>query len=479
MIESVRSRKPLATAVTLAACAALPLATAADAQASTPSVTAQTAGTKTVGATTYVWGTVSNVPAGTRVCDQVLLSSGWSQSQCGTTSDNGAYALKLTYGATTPGTYTFRVVSAGATSSNVTLRRVPSTGTHTNEPVVASAASGNVPNRFVTSFPAVTSASPGSNVLALTHLLRGAGVGVTPSSTYSAEMTRAVRAYQHRYGLPETGTADASTVAALATTLSSGTTSARTQALKALLSRHGYPTDSSSMAYGPQTNAQVRAFQAGHGIVANSFVGNRTWATLFGAKTSGPIFPQLQAGTGTATQWSNCGPVSAVVLELYRSVSVPKWTGDPAANEPAVNYFRFVQAQVPNTPTYNKAGTTYRKIVPALGKVGISAYPGSNAQMQASVRAGHPAIAGGDAYQLPWNRTAPSYVSGPASHFIAVLGWDGTHFIVVDPISTPSKNTVHLLTPAQLTTFGATAPGWGPGELGNDVPPSENNIMTR
>lgn len=267
-------------------------------------------------------------------------------------------------------------------------------------------------------------------------------------------------------------------MSALATTLTNGANSARTQALNALLAKHGYPANSSSMAYDGSANTYVRAFQAGHGIVSNSYVGNRTWATLFGAKTSGAIFPQMQYKTGIA-QWSNCGPVSAVALELYKGATVKGWTGDALDNKAAVNYFRYTQAGVPNNATYNKAGTVPADIIPALSKVGISSYAGSNAALQAAVKAGASGIAGGDGYKLPWNQGAPTFIHGPASHFIAVLGWDGTHFIVVDPISHETKNTTHLLTPAQLATFGATAPGWGPNELGNNVPPSVNNIITR
>ncbi|MGJ3510063.1 L,D-transpeptidase family protein [Enemella sp. A6] len=81
------------------------------------SVTAKTAGSKPVGAKTYAWGRASGAP-NAKVSLQVRLPSGkWSTSQIGKTSSTGSYSLPLTYGATTPGTYVYRVVvnSNGAT----------------------------------------------------------------------------------------------------------------------------------------------------------------------------------------------------------------------------------------------------------------------------------------------------------------------------------------------------------------------------
>lgn len=94
-----------------------------------PTVTASSAGSKRVGELTYTWGTVPGVPAGTRVETQVRLSNGtWSTSQRSSTNANGYYTIPLTYGADTPGTYTFRVhvVDFGpqAVSSPVTLTRI-------------------------------------------------------------------------------------------------------------------------------------------------------------------------------------------------------------------------------------------------------------------------------------------------------------------------------------------------------------------
>jgi peptidoglycan/xylan/chitin deacetylase (PgdA/CDA1 family) len=74
----------------------------------TATVVAYSAGTKPVNQVTYTWGTVRGYGGG-QVWTQVLLSSGWSTSQIRTADANGAFIIPLTYGASTPGTYTFRV----------------------------------------------------------------------------------------------------------------------------------------------------------------------------------------------------------------------------------------------------------------------------------------------------------------------------------------------------------------------------------
>ncbi|MCA1782898.1 MAG: L,D-transpeptidase [Intrasporangiaceae bacterium] len=89
-------------------------------------VTAATAGTKVVGAVTNIWGTATGAP-NAPVTVQALVNGSWSTSRTGTTDANGYYAVPLTYGSTTPGTYTFRaVVTVAGTpylSPNVTLTR--------------------------------------------------------------------------------------------------------------------------------------------------------------------------------------------------------------------------------------------------------------------------------------------------------------------------------------------------------------------
>ncbi|NLT31024.1 MAG: M15 family metallopeptidase [Propionibacterium sp.] len=91
-----------------------------------PGVTAAGAGTKPVGEVTYVWGTAHGAP-NRPVFTEVLVAGRWSRSQVGTTDSRGSYTLKLTYGATQAGTYTYRVGVDSAAgryySPTFTLRR--------------------------------------------------------------------------------------------------------------------------------------------------------------------------------------------------------------------------------------------------------------------------------------------------------------------------------------------------------------------
>lgn len=95
----------------------------------TVKVLAHSAGTKEVGLTTYTWGTVYGYGGG-QVWTQVLLPTGWSTSQIRTADAAGYFTIPLTYGLSTPGTYTFRV-GAGTPwgtyySNQFTLQRTTS-----------------------------------------------------------------------------------------------------------------------------------------------------------------------------------------------------------------------------------------------------------------------------------------------------------------------------------------------------------------
>ncbi|HHU09879.1 MAG TPA: hypothetical protein GXZ60_07685, partial [Intrasporangiaceae bacterium] len=115
-----------------------PEATTPDEETTAPTVevSVATAGTREVGVGTNIWGTATGAP-NAPVTVQALVDGNWSTSRTGTTDANGFYAVPLTYGTNTPGTYTFRVVVAVdgdyAISPDITLTR-------TAPPVVLSAA---------------------------------------------------------------------------------------------------------------------------------------------------------------------------------------------------------------------------------------------------------------------------------------------------------------------------------------------------
>lgn len=69
---------------------------------------ASNAGNVPAGRTTYVWGMVDHQP-GVPVWTEVWVNGHWSRSQSGTTNASGGYTLPLTYGASTKGSYLWRV----------------------------------------------------------------------------------------------------------------------------------------------------------------------------------------------------------------------------------------------------------------------------------------------------------------------------------------------------------------------------------
>jgi hypothetical protein len=89
-------------------------------------VTATTDGSRTVSTPTSIWGTAPHAP-NTRVTVQVIVGGAWANTAYGTTDAAGAYRIPVTYGSTTPGTYTLRaLVSVQGTtyaSRSVTLTR--------------------------------------------------------------------------------------------------------------------------------------------------------------------------------------------------------------------------------------------------------------------------------------------------------------------------------------------------------------------
>lgn len=94
-----------------------------------PTIRAYSAGSKLVGQSTNTWGSTTNAP-NAEVWTEVQVGGRWSRSQVRTTASDGSFVIPLTYGANSPGTYTWRVgvrTAAGTTFSDpFTLERVGS-----------------------------------------------------------------------------------------------------------------------------------------------------------------------------------------------------------------------------------------------------------------------------------------------------------------------------------------------------------------
>lgn len=74
-------------------------------------ISTNSAGSKPVHVGANVWGTVAGASAGDHVATQVQVNGVWRTSQQGAVGVGGGYMLPLTYGQSTPGSHTFRVVA--------------------------------------------------------------------------------------------------------------------------------------------------------------------------------------------------------------------------------------------------------------------------------------------------------------------------------------------------------------------------------
>lgn len=315
------------------------------------------------------------------------------------------------------------------------------------------------PNRPTRTFPTLRVGTRSWDTRALQYLLLAAGHSTNWEETFGASTTGAVRAFQKASGLPVTGTADPITLKRLAVSTGSGANSYRVFAIQTLLRKHGYRMNESGTPamntnYGPVTVQYVKSFQAGHGIAPATFVGEVTWPTLFAPVSSPPLYALMQKDTGRA-QWANCGPTSAVTLLLHRGITPSRWTGNPATRAAAVSHFRYTAMGLANTAARDAKGSELVDFRTAFRTYGLTASAGSIEDTLTRARAGVATIAGGDGHRLPWTNHARSAVS----HWMVVLGYDGTSYLAMDPLSTAATNLIHRISAAQLRTYAATNPG--------------------
>ncbi len=334
------------------------------------------------------------------------------------------------------------------------------------------------PNRHPSGFPSLYGETAGfHDVRAIQYLLMHAGIKQPVLyRTYARPIYESVKTFQRRHGLAATGRCTPGTLAKLCPTVHHGARNRAVSALHLLLQKHGYHMTSSTI-YGYQTDRNVRGIQAGHWLKQRDEVTAATWKVLFGPVTSGPMFQMMQAGTGAA-QWSNCGPTSLCMVLLNRGKKPARWDWKTKDRAAAVKQLRYGAMGVANTASRNQRGTEYPDLKKGLSHYGLSSWHGGISSTILYARAGKSSIAGGNAYALPWNRGSSSYVHGPVSHWIAVLGYDGHRYLVGDPIVTPHHDCIHHLTEEQLRTYASTNPGWYPGHP-TMSPPYKNSVLVR
>lgn len=316
----------------------------------------------------------------------------------------------------------------------------------------------------------VSAASGFEQIRALQYLLWTAGIKVTFESTYGAATRASVAAYQRKIRATSTGRADGYTISRLCPVLTAGRSHGAVFALATLLNRHGYQLKLSSTVYGTQLDRNVRAFQTAYDMWQHNTVGATTWRQLFFGRPRPPLYALRQSGTGAA-QWANCGPVAMISILLSLRKPPIGWDGLAADRTAAVQHLRYTTMGLANTPARNAVGTEFFEIQPAFAKYGVGCFHGGINDTIRLARAGKASICGGDVYQMPYAKQA----SGPASHWVAVLGVNATGFLVADPLSTASDDVIHVLSEAQLRKYAATNPGYYPGHP-RLSPPNHNSV---
>ncbi len=320
----------------------------------------------------------------------------------------------------------------------------------------APAYAATVPNRPSTAWTGVGPTSGFYDIRAVQYLLYARGFKVTSwESTYGPATRAAVAAFQRSVGYIATGTATPGVIQLLCNkSMNYGQNDIRAYAVQTLLSKHGYRTTLTTPYYGTQTDRNVRGFQVGHAIASTSYVGEATWKTLFAPVTSGAAVAMLQIGTGSA-QLSNCGPVAMLSLLLNLGKTPLRWDGVTANRTPAVQYMRYTSMHVATGSARDAKGTEFPDFQPAFAAYGLTAWHGGIEDTLRYARAGRPSICGGDVYQMPYPKSARS----PVSHWVTVLGWTGSAYLVADPLSAASVDAIHTVTEAQLRKYAATNPG--------------------
>ncbi|WP_265446001.1 C39 family peptidase [Flexivirga meconopsidis] len=177
---------------------------------------------------------------------------------------------------------------------------------------------------------------------------------------------------------------------------------------------------------------------------------------------TGPVVPLRQAGTGTTTQWYNCGPTSMVMAMLRLGIT-PKGYVSPTNYVTAVQNMR--AAMSPSTSHYpNPNGSNPSDVLDGLrayGKTGTITHV--NTAMSAAQQ-GKVAIVWGNEAATGWRELwGKNLKAGTTnvSHIVALVGYSGGKYEILDPLSNATSNTPHWVTASQLNIYSNGA-GTGP-----------------
>lgn len=269
------------------------------------------------------------------------------------------------------------------------------------------------------SYPTLSTGSTGANVTSLQHLLTARGYATTADGDFGSGTRAAVTAFQAGAGLGADGVAGPATFGALVVTVRQGDSGPAVQALQAQLVKHGASVVTDG-AFGPATDAAVRAFQSAHGLGADAIVGPATWAELLGAGGGGSVpgssYDSLSdeqlahartiVGVGKGAGVPERGWVVALATAMQESTLVnvdygdrdslglfqqrtgQGWGSEAQIMDPvlASRAFYGVAAHTPNPGLLDIAGWESMSVTEAAQAVQRSAYPDAYARWEALAR---------------------------------------------------------------------------------------------
>jgi hypothetical protein len=133
----------------------------------------------------------------------------------------------------------------------------------------------------VPGWPTVSQGARGERVKTIQYLLNAAGASVGVDGDFGPATAAAVRSYQSSHGLTADSVVGGQTWSRLAVTIRQGSTGNAVRALQSQLTAHGVATTVDGN-FGPQTTANLRAYQSAAGIGVDGVAGPQTWQSLVG-----------------------------------------------------------------------------------------------------------------------------------------------------------------------------------------------------
>lgn len=174
--------------------------------------------------------------------------------------------------------------------------------------------------------PTLREGSKGASVVTLQNKLKAAGFNPgAADGAFGPKTEAAVKAFQRAKGLTADGVVGPKTWAALnkppassggsGPTLREGAKGEPVRALQKRLNTLGFNAGTADGAFGPKTEAAVKAFQRAKGLTADGVVGPKTWDKL-GIKVSGPVTQGPGGGGKVVTGYVNGTPRNITVASV-------------------------------------------------------------------------------------------------------------------------------------------------------------------